>query len=94
MTSRSARTTLAALALDRRDAETALALMTELSDMARWLGLERVEIAGAGDLAPRLMSVITVPVAKATEAFGGTVSVTAGWSKRPSWRRRPYDYPR
>jgi uncharacterized protein YcaQ len=35
-------------------AETAGALTVELERMASWLGLERVEIVGAGDLAPAI----------------------------------------
>jgi hypothetical protein len=34
--------------------ETAERLMDELLLMARWLGLERVEVSGRGDLAPQL----------------------------------------
>lgn len=34
--------------------ETAAALIPELAAMAQWLGLERVEVAGQGDLAPLL----------------------------------------
>jgi uncharacterized protein YcaQ len=33
---------------------TAEALAGALAEMARWLGLERVEVSGGGDLAPAL----------------------------------------
>jgi uncharacterized protein YcaQ len=35
-------------------ARTAEALAATLAEMARWLGLERVEVSGGGDLAPAL----------------------------------------
>ena len=41
--------------------ETPAALAAELARMAGWLGLERVEVAGKGDLAGRLQAVIPAP---------------------------------
>ena len=37
-----------------KPAETAKALSAELAVMANWLGLDRVQVAGEGDLAPLL----------------------------------------
>jgi uncharacterized protein YcaQ len=53
---RAARTLLVQAAHAEPDApaDTAAALSAELFAMARWLGLERVVVAGAGDLAPAL----------------------------------------
>ncbi len=42
-------------------AETPAALAAELTRMAGWLGLERVEVAGKGDLAGRLQSALQTP---------------------------------
>jgi uncharacterized protein YcaQ len=41
--------------------ETPAALAAELTRMAGWLGLERVEVAGRGDLAGRLQSALQAP---------------------------------
>lgn len=41
--------------------ETAAALAAELARMAGWLGLDRVEVAGKGDLAARLQSALAAP---------------------------------
>lgn len=41
--------------------ETPAALAAELTRMAGWLGLERVEVAGKGDLAGRLQSALQAP---------------------------------
>lgn len=49
---------LAAHAESRADAETPLALAGELALMARWLGLQGVEVRPVGDLAPALGSVV------------------------------------
>jgi uncharacterized protein YcaQ len=46
---------LAAHAEPGASAETAEALLGELKSMAAWLGLEQVEIAKSGDLAPKLL---------------------------------------
>jgi uncharacterized protein YcaQ len=42
--------------------ETAEALMQELGRMAGWLGLERMEVARSGDLAPALKELTAAPV--------------------------------
>ena len=42
-------------------AETPAALSAELTRMARWLGLERVEVVGKGDLAARLQAAVQTP---------------------------------
>ena len=42
-------------------AETPAALAAELSRMAGWLGLERVEVVGKGDLAARLQAAVQTP---------------------------------
>lgn len=47
----------------RSDAEIALALAAELAVMAGWLGLERVEVVGRGNLAPALANEVARVVA-------------------------------
>lgn len=48
-------------------ADTAEALVKELRLMAGWLGLERMEIMGSGDLAPALAGVAGKPLSTAGE---------------------------
>jgi uncharacterized protein YcaQ len=40
------------------EAEVAAELAAELADLAQWLGLERIRVVGAGDLAPALSSAV------------------------------------
>lgn len=46
-----------------REAEAARELAAELASMAGWLGLDRVEVVGLGDLSPALAKAVpAVPI--------------------------------